>query len=245
MPERPIHWIRPGDPAENFPPLGSALREPDGLLAAGGDLAVERLLWAYRHGIFPWYESGQPILWWSPDPRCVFLPGDFRLASRTRRAARRSGAEVRINRAFESVMQACAAPRRHQSGTWITAEMFAAYAALHTSGWAHSIEVWASGKLIGGLYGLAIGRAFFGESMFSGAPNASKFALAVLARELHAGRLDLLDCQVASPHLASLGARTVPRPEFVERLRRAGCESPEPFAFGEIDPIPVARLVQD
>ena len=242
MPERPIHWIRPGDPADNFPPVAHALREPDGLLAAGGDLGSRRLLWAYRHGIFPWYESGQPLLWWSPDPRCLFLAGDFRLAARMRRALKTSKAELRINTAFDAVVAACAGPRRHQPGTWITPEMRTAYSRLHREGWAHSVEVWQQGRLVGGLYGLGIGRAFFGESMFSGVANASKFALAYLAGQLSDGSLELLDCQVVSQHLLTLGARRTPRNTFIERLN-AACEPPLPVEFAATAPIPVSRLL--
>ncbi len=216
-----VMWLSPDDPPDSFPPISAALHEPDGLLAAGGDLSAERLLFAYRSGIFPWYDEGQPLLWWSPDPRCVFLPGDYRVSRRLQRELRRSSDEIRINTAFSDVIRACAGPRRSEQGTWITPEMIKAYEGLHREGWAHSIEVWQSGKLAGGLYGLAIGKAFFGESMFSLTSNASKLALLYLTHRLTAGDLELLDCQVVSGHLVSLGARIVPRSEFLQRLETA------------------------
>ena len=239
---RRIAWIGRDDPADSFPPVTAALREPDGLLAAGGDLTPERLLWAYRHGIFPWYDEGQPLLWWSPDPRCLFLPGDFRPSRRLRRTLRNTLAEIRINTAFDEVVQACAAPRRHQQGTWITADMARAYGRLHKDGWAHSIEIWLNDRLAGGLYGLAIGRAFFGESMWSGSPDTSKFALAWMAQMLRAGLFDLLDCQVVSQHLLSLGARRLPRDEFLSHLNSA-CRSQERFENWPNTPISVPLAI--
>jgi len=217
-----VIWLNEGDPPECFPPVSSALREPDGLLAAGGDLTAERLLYAYQHGIFPWYEEGQPLLWWSPDPRCVFLPGQFHISRRLQRALRHSTAEIRVNTAFHEVILACAGPRKSEQGTWITAAMIAAYEDLHEKSWAHSIEIWQSGELVGGLYGLCIGRVFFGESMFSKVSNASKLALLYIANLLNSGTLELLDCQVASSHLLGLGAKMMPRSEFVAHLDVAG-----------------------
>ena len=211
-----IAWISPDDPPDTFPDIESAFDVPDGLLAAGGDLSPERLIYAYRHGIFPWYDSGQPILWWSPDPRCLLPPDRFHVARRLRRSLPRSGFEITFNTAFESVIGACAAPRNGQRGTWITPEMSAAYRRLHADGWAHSVEVHRGPMLVGGVYGLAIGRAFFGESMFSREDDASKAALLALCRELV-----VCDCQVASPHLRSLGATLVPRREFARLLREA------------------------
>jgi leucyl/phenylalanyl-tRNA--protein transferase len=216
-----VIWLSTEDPPESFPPVARALAEPDGLLAAGGDLAEERLLHAYRSGIFPWYEEGQPLLWWSPDPRCVFMPGDFHVSRRLRRELRRSTTEIRINTAFADVIRECASPRRSEQGTWITPAMRTAYENLHQQGWAHSVEAWQSGELVGGLYGLAIGKAFFGESMFSLTSNASKIALLYVARLLNTGVIELLDCQVESSHLASLGARLIPRSEFIRRLDSA------------------------
>jgi len=215
-----VTWLSPDDPPEGFPPVTRALAA-DGLLAAGGDLGNERLLYAYRNGIFPWYSEGQPILWWSPDPRCVFLPGDFHVSRRLRRDLKRTAAEVRINTAFSDVIRECAGPRRTEQGTWITPVMMEAYEDLHRNGWAHSIEVWQSGELTGGLYGLAVGNAFFGESMFSRMPNASKIALLYLANRLNSGDIELLDCQFETAHLSSLGARVMPRSEYISSLETA------------------------
>lgn len=239
-----VIWLNPDDPPDRFPPISAALHEPDGLLAAGGDLSTERLLFAYRSGIFPWYDEGQPLLWWSPDPRCVFMPGDFHISRRLQRELRRSTAEIRINTAFSDVIRACAEPRRSEQGTWITPEMIKAYEDLHRSGWAHSIEVWQSGDLAGGLYGLAIGKAFFGESMFSLTPNASKLALIYLAAQLKAGDLEILDCQVVSSHLLSLGARIVPRSEFLHSLSTA-CNQVVPFVHSPELPIACSELLGD
>ena len=237
-----VIWLASDDPPEGFPPISDALTEPDGLLAAGGDLSPQRLLAAYRLGIFPWSVSGEPLLWWSPDPRCVFLPGDYRLARRLRRDIRRSSAEIRVNTAFSDVIRACAGPRRSEQGTWITAEMIDAYGKLHDLGWAHSIEVWQDNALCGGLYGIAIGRVFFGESMFSARPNSSKIALQFLARLLSAGKFDLLDCQVVSAHLQSLGARTIPRAEFRSRLDQ-GCDPVDPFRDWPAGPVRSSQLL--
>lgn len=214
-----IAWLTPGDPPGAFPPVESALVEPDGLLAAGGDLSVERLIEAYTRGIFPWFDSGQPILWWSPDPRCVMRPAAYHLSRRFRRSLRASNAEVSFNRAFAEVIDACAAPRSEQPGTWITPEMQSAYQTLHDEGWAHSVEVWENDVLAGGLYGLAIGRMFFAESMFSRVSGGSKTALAVLTRSLADSRFPLIDCQVASRHLMTLGAELMPRARFVGILK--------------------------
>lgn len=216
-----VMWLSELDPPDSFPPVNAALREPDGLLAAGGDLSTERLLYAYRNGIFPWYDEGQPLLWWSPDPRCVFMPGDYHISRRLQRELRHSLAEIRINTAFSEVIHECAGPRKSEQGTWITPAMIKAYSELHEQGWTHSIEVWQSGKLIGGLYGLIIGKAFFGESMFSVTANASKYALLYVTNRLNTGDLQLLDCQVTSGHLTSLGARVIPRSEFVRSLNNA------------------------
>ena len=213
-----IAWISRDDSPDAFPPVDQAFTEPDGLLAAGGDLSADRLLYAYRHGIFPWYDDGQPILWWSPDPRCVLVPQEFHLARRLRRALRSSGFEVSFNSAFDEVIEACSEHREGQSGTWITAGMKKAFKAMHRDGFAHSVDVWRGGVLIGGLYGLSIGRVFFGESMFSRESNASKAAMLALCGELAERQFELLDCQVDSPHLSSLGAKLIPRPEFARIL---------------------------
>lgn len=217
------------DPHAPFPPAERALREPDGLLAIGGDLSPSRLLNAYRHGIFPWYGPGQPILWWSPDPRMVFDTATFRLPSRFRRSLRRLDWEVRFDTCFEAVIDACATiPRGGEAGTWITAEMRQAYLALHRLGHAHSVEVFSGEDLVGGLYGVGIGRMFFGESMFSAASGGSKIALAALARRLaHAG-CPLLDAQVANPHLQRLGGTPMPRIRFLQALNGL-CAAPSPI----------------
>ena len=215
-----LHWIAPEDPANAFPALDQALSEPDGLLAAGGDLSAERLLHAYRRGIFPWYEEGQPILWWSPDPRCVIFPDRLHVSRRLRRNLRRRAFDASFNASFDAVVAACAAPRDGQLGTWITDDMAAAYRGLHDRGWAHSVEIWQEEKLVGGLYGLAIGQVFFGESMFSRANDASKAAMIELCAALTERRFALLDCQVQSAHLMSLGATLLRRPVFAELLAK-------------------------
>jgi leucyl/phenylalanyl-tRNA--protein transferase len=239
-----VIWLADDDSPDAFPPVENALNEPDGLLAAGGDLSVERLLAAYRRGIFPWYEEGQPLLWWSPDPRCVFRPGDFRLARRLRREIRRSTLEIRFNTAFPEVVHACAGPRRYTHATWITSDMRDAYCALHEDGWAHSVEIWRGKRLIGGLYGIAIGRAMFGESMFSDESNASKIAVFFINELLNDGTLGILDCQVQSSHLISLGATLIPRAEFTCQLDSL-CEPMMPFRDWPETPIPVAQLLAD
>jgi leucyl/phenylalanyl-tRNA--protein transferase len=238
-----------------FPPVETALREPNGLLAMGGDLSPARLLDAYRHGIFPWFNPGEPILWWSPDPRMVLVPGEVRVTRSLAKRLRNSGFEVRVDTAFAEVMRACAAPRpppgrapargapegspllcrdpsavsggvllagaaphEGETGTWISPAMVTAYSRLFDAGYAHSMETWHDGRLVGGLYGVAIGRMFYGESMFSREPDASKVALVRLARQLQQWDFGLIDCQMETPHLASLGARTMPRAMFTARL---------------------------
>lgn len=232
-----IAWISRDDPPEAFPHISSALREPEGLLAAGGDLKPDRLLYAYRHGIFPWFDGGQPILWWSPDPRCVVQPACFHVARRLRRFVRSSSLELSFNKAFAAVIEACATKRVGQPGTWITDDVMEAYSDLHARGWAHSIEVWTADKLVGGLYGVAIGEAFFGESMFSQSDNASKIAMWALCAQLVHYGFEILDCQVVSPHLRSLGAILMPRAEFGDLLERA-CNPPTKF-----DKLPKDRLL--
>ena len=218
-----ITWISSEDPPEAFPDAGTAFDTPDGLLAAGGDLSEARLLYAYRHAIFPWFDEGQPILWWSPDPRCIIRPDEFHLSRRLHRYLRQSGFEISFNTAFGEIITKCAEDRDGQQGTWITSGMTEAYSNLHRNGWAHSVEVWSDGELSGGLYGLAIGKAFFGESMFSRHSNASKAAMYALCQCLMKTGFSVLDCQVESPHLLSLGARLIPRAEFVNMLS-AACE---------------------
>lgn len=213
-----ITWLSPDDPPESFPPVSVALREPQGLLAAGGDLGPKRLLAGYRRGIFPWFSPGQPILWWSPDPREVLLPGEFH-CSRSLTRLRRSGRfETGFDTDFAAVITACAEPRRTSPGTWITDGMQQAYLRLHALGHAHSIEVRRAGRLVGGLYGVQLDKIFFGESMFSRESNASKIALAALVDHCLANGIDLIDCQLASPHLRSLGSRAISRREFLLRL---------------------------
>jgi leucyl/phenylalanyl-tRNA--protein transferase len=210
-----IPWLEDDEP---FPPVQRALTEPNGLLAAGGELSVQRLLQAYRCGVFPWYSEGQPVLWWSPDPRMVLPPPEMVISRSLRKRLRRRDCEIRTDTAFAEVVNACAEPRAGQPGTWITTDMAFAYTALHRAGYAHSVETWIGGELAGGLYGVAIGRMFFGESMFSKASDASKIALAHLARQLDRWGFGLIDCQMSTPHLASLGAREIPRTEFMRAL---------------------------
>ena len=211
-----IPWLRPADP---FPPLDTALEYPSGLLAAGGDLSVARLLDAYRHGIFPWFSEGEPILWWSPNPRMVLVPAELRVSRSLAKRLRRWDYEVRADTAFRAVMEGCAAPRGGGSGTWITPPMIDAYMALHTTGYAHSVETWIGGELVGGLYGVAIGRVFYGESMFTRVTDASKIAFVHLVRQIDRWGFGLIDCQMRTAHLASLGAREISRPNFTSRLR--------------------------
>jgi leucyl/phenylalanyl-tRNA---protein transferase len=203
---------------EEFPSVDMALAEPEGLLAAGGDLSSERLLDAYRHGIFPWFGEGDPILWWSPDPRMVFATEAIHVSTRLRRWLKACDWTIRADGAFADVMRACALPRPSQPSTWITQAMLDAYVRLHTLGHAHSVEIYAGDQLVGGIYGVAVGRMFFGESMFSAATNASKVALIALCRGLHQWQFPLLDAQVASPHLLSLGAFQMPRARFIAHV---------------------------
>ena len=213
-----IPWLRANAP---FPPVARALNEPNGLLAAGGELSLRRLLDAYHHGIFPWYSEGQPILWWSPDPRMVVFPAEFAPRRSLAKVLRNRAYEIRCDTAFERVMRACAGtPREGQDGTWITDEIVAGYCALHAAGHAHSIETWMDGELVGGLYGVSIGRAFYGESMFSHRTDASKIAFAHLVDFLHENACGIIDCQMNTGHLASLGAREIPRAAFIALLER-------------------------
>ncbi|MBI5625915.1 MAG: leucyl/phenylalanyl-tRNA--protein transferase [Nitrosomonadales bacterium] len=234
-----IPWLSENTP---FPPVENALRAPNGLLAAGGDLSAPRLLDAYRHGIFPWFNPGDPVLWWCPDPRMVLIPQEFKISRSLARVLRNAACEVRCDTAFEQVMRSCAAPRGSHHGTWIHEDMIASYCKLHEMGYAHSVEVWMPKKLFplqiegeakrqsslaerpemelsGGLYGVTIGRMFYGESMFSNASNASKIALAHLARQLERWCFGMIDCQMKTSHLASLGAREISRSEFIYRLQ--------------------------
>ncbi len=211
-----IPWLENNTP---FPPLATALTDPNGLLAAGADLSPERLIAAYRRGIFPWFSPGQPILWWSPDPRMALIPSALKISRSLAKTLRHADYTVQLDTAFDQVIAACAATPRHgQSGTWITTEMIAAYRQLHRLGIAHSVETWYDGKLVGGLYGIALGSAFFGESMFSHRSNASKIALAHLCTFLDARGFGIIDCQMETSHLASLGAQPIPRDVFVARI---------------------------
>jgi leucyl/phenylalanyl-tRNA--protein transferase len=223
-----IVWLSEHDSPEAFPPVDRALREPDGLLAAGGDLSPARLLAAYQRGIFPWYSVGQPILWWCPDPRAVLLPGDFKTSRSLAKTIRNRGFETRIDTAFKDVIRGCGSAAVRPGGTWLSVEMRAAYTHLHTLGFAHSFETWLAGKLVGGLYGVALGQVFFGESMFSLERDASKVALARLCSELLARGFHMIDCQMATPHLMSLGAQLIPRPQFITRLAAHVAAGPAP-----------------
>ena len=210
-----IPWLVPHAP---FPPLETALATPNGLLAAGGELSPDRLIEAYRSGIFPWFNEGEPILWWSPDPRMVILPSELRVSRSLNKILKKRDYEIRVDHAFSRVMQACAAPRKGQSGTWINPEMISAYTMLHEIGLAHSVETWMDDELVGGLYGVSQGGMFFGESMFSHRPNASKIAFVQMMRQLQRWGFGMVDCQMKTAHLASFGAREIPRIEFSQRL---------------------------
>ena len=211
-----IPWLRGATP---FPPISKALESPNGLLCAGGDLAPERLIEAYRHGIFPWFSEGDPILWWSPDPRMVLFPDELKVSRSLRKVLERGSYETRVDSDFRAVMEKCAAPRDAQGGTWIVPEMIEAYTKLHELGFAHSVESWQDGELVGGLYGVALGQVFFGESMFAHAPDASKVALVELVARLRQRQFRVIDCQQATSHLASLGARQMPRESFAKLLQ--------------------------
>lgn len=221
-----IRWLSSGADPDVFPAPHEALKEPNGLLAAGGDLRPERLLSAYRRGIFPWYERGQPILWWCPDPRAVLFPSDLRVSRSLRKTVRRRTFSITADVAFGDVLEGCAAPRTYGSETWITDEMAIAYRRLHRLGWAHSFEAWRDGALVGGLYGVAIGRVFFGESMFARVSDASKAAFVSAVKYLSARGFELIDCQIASDHLRRFGATDIPRERFL-RLLTDWCGAPE------------------
>lgn len=207
-------------PDSPFPAVSRALQEPNGLLAAGADLTPARLLDAYRHGIFPWFSEHEPVLWWSPDPRMVLYPGEFQPGRTFRRVLRNRDYEVRVDHDFAATIRACAAPREGANGTWINPQMIAAYQQLHLLGHAHSFETWIDGALVGGLYGVAVGRMFFGESMFSRVADGSKIAFAHLVAQLRAMDFELLDCQMHTDHLERLGARPIARSEFLRLVTR-------------------------
>jgi leucyl/phenylalanyl-tRNA--protein transferase len=210
-----MKWLERDDP---FPPVETALKNPNGLLCAGADLTAERLLAAYRRGIFPWYSGDEPILWWSPDPRMVLFCDELKVSRSLSKNMRNKGFEVRIDSAFPRVIKACSEPRKGEAGTWLSREMQAAYAALHRAGHAHSFETWQDGELVGGLYGVSIGRMFYGESMFSRATDASKVALVALVGTLRGRGCPMIDCQQRTPLLASLGGREIPRRQFLRRV---------------------------
>lgn len=214
-------WLDPDDSYYEFPHPDNALREPDGLLAAGGDLSPKRIINAYLNGIFPWYNQGQPILWWSPNPRAVLFPEKLHVSKSLKKLIKKNKFTTTINQAFEQVIYSCAeTPRKDQDGTWITNDMQQAYLELHELGFAHSAECWLGDQLVGGLYGLALGKVFFGESMFSHHSNASKIAFVHLLDELKKSDYALIDCQVTTDHLISLGAEEIPRKQFLELVKQ-------------------------
>ena len=212
-----IAWLNQDTP---FPPLEFAMREPNGLLAVGADLSPERLLDAYRRAIFPWYSEGDPILWWSPDPRMVLAPDELRVTRSLDKVLRNRVYDVRFDTAFDAVMAGCAEPRPGQAGTWISPDIRSAYNQLHALGYAHSFETWIDGELVGGLYGVAIGHMFYGESMFSRVRDASKIAFVHAVRALQERGFELIDCQMHTEHLASMGAREIAREQFLTQLQR-------------------------
>ncbi len=211
------YWLNPLD-REDFPDVALALREPDGLLAIGGDLSIERLLAAYRRGIFPWYSDEQPVLWWSPDPRSVLVPEKLRISRSLRKILKKNSFRISMDEAFAEVIHECARPRTYESGTWITDEMMQAYIRLHEAGHAHSLECWQQDRLVGGLYGVAQGKVFFGESMFSRVSDVSKIAFVYLVRQLQRWGFGLIDCQIQSAHLDHFGAESIPRNVFIHSL---------------------------
>lgn len=228
-----LPWLSDDDP---LPPVDRALRRPNGLLAAGGGLSVRRLVDAYSKGCFPWYSEGEPVLWWSPDPRMVLVPAQLHVSRSLARRMRRGDITITADLAFADVMAGCAEPRDDQGGTWITGEMMSAYLALHAAGHAHSIEAWQDGLLVGGLYGVALGRAFFGESMFTRVPDASKIALVTLVAQLQGWGFGVVDCQMKTEHLSRFGAREIPRAAFVRQLDVLVPQDapPRPWNLGDV-----------
>lgn len=220
---RMIPWLGADDP---FPPCSTALRQPNGLLAAGADLSPERLIEAYSHGIFPWFNDDEPILWWSPSPRMVLFPNELKLSRSLKKTIRNREYEVRLDHSFTQVMQGCAQARKGQSGTWITPVMIDAYTQLHRKGIAHSAETWVDGELVGGLYGIALGRMFYGESMFTTVTDASKIAFVHLVWQLKRWGFEMIDCQMKTSHLSSFGAREIPRADFLRRMTKYTQNSP-------------------
>lgn len=223
-----------------FPPADTALSDPNGLIAIGGDLQPARMEQAYRQGIFPWYQPGEKIHWWSPDPRSITIPCQLRLSKNLRRLIRQSGFRITFDQAFHEVVQSCAAPRSNSAGTWISNEMINAFCQLHERGDAHSVEAWQEGKLVGGLFGIGFGAAFFGESMFSRVKHASKISFVYLARQLHAWNYQLIDGQFPNAHMTHLGAITISRQDYLRRLKTALAQAghPLPWQFDEdFDPL--------
>lgn len=225
-----IPFLGPADP---FPPVEQALDHPDGLLAAGGTLTMKRLVDAYQQGIFPWFNEGDPVLWWSPDPRTILVPSRMHISHSLKKRLKKNNFHVTIDAAFARVLDGCAAPRAEDSGTWLTEQMKRAYTSLHVAGLAHSVEVWRDGELAGGIYGVAMGRMFFGESMFSRRPDGSKIAMARLAAQLDRWAFPMIDCQLETDHLMSLGAEHMPRRQFVREVQRLVREPEPSWRFDE------------
>ena len=226
MEETKLFWISANKYEHTFPPISEALTDPDGLLAAGGDLSIERLLEAYRHGIFPWYNHTQPVLWWSPDPRTVLYPGHAHVSRSLKKTLNKNIFTITFDQAFSKVITECSAPRGDGHGTWLTTEMIDAYINLHQNNHAHSVECWQDDKLVGGLYGVSVGRVFFGESMFSRVTNASKVCLVKLSDYLKEWNYDLIDCQVESDHLGRMGAEQISREKFAHQLDQSCPKKP-------------------
>lgn len=243
MSKMALYWIDPASAPDNFPPADMALQQPDGLLCFGGDLSPERLMFAYRQGIFPWYSGNQPILWWSPDPRCVLFPDELKINRSLKKTIRNAGFSFSMDMAFESVISACSQPRSEDEGTWITDKMQEAYINLHKFGHAHSVEIWQQDKLVGGLYGIAIGRVFFGESMFSKQRDSSKVALYCLTKLLKSHNFQLIDCQVSSSHLYSLGAGDIRRTEFIQLLN-GYCTMTNTIKLWQYEPVDTRTFCQ-
>lgn len=236
-----LHWLDPRDPHQPFPPAHRAMRDPNGLLAIGGDLSVPRLIRAYSNGIFPWFNPNEPILWWCPDPRAVLAPAEFHVSHSLAKRLRKADFAVTLDLAFAEVLEGCSDPGQGRNDTWLGPAMKQAYCELHELGFAHSVEVWQQGELMGGLYGVSLGGAFFGESMFSRASDTSKIALAMLCRQLAEWRFSMIDCQIASSHLGRLGAHEISRERFLTELRRVvGCGGRTGLWRFEI-PVPAAK----
>jgi leucyl/phenylalanyl-tRNA--protein transferase len=237
-----LYWIEPDSPPDNFPAIENALSHPDGLLCFGGDLSDERLLCAYERGIFPWYSEGQPIMWWSPSPRCVIYPDELVIRRSLKKSMRNGGYNFSMDQAFSDVIRCCAAPREDEAGTWITDAMQDAYRHLHALGYAHSVEIWKNDQLVGGLYGIAIGQVFFGESMFSTQRDTSKIALACLIHRIRDAGFKLIDAQVTSGHLISLGAREIERSRFHSELTTY-CHMENTIDLWQTGPMPVKEFL--